>query len=240
MLAAMKLIKGLAVDDEFERLGPWVTRFYIDGKPCGGDFDAFHDVRIDQFFQHFPKVKTILELGSLEGGHTLQLAKNAKVLGLEGRQKNIEKALYMQKLLGIKNSEFKLVDLEKEDLTSFGKFDAVMCCGILYHMPKPWNLLQQISRITDRVFIWTQYADKASEEVEGYPGCWFVERGLAHPISGLSDRSYWLTMDALRSILTDIGFMKIDIIEYGENNAGKCVTLTAQRPGLEDFEAAKK
>ncbi len=229
-LAAMKLIKCLAMNAEFERLRPWITRFYIDGKPCGGDFDAFHDVRIEQFFKHFPNVKTILELGSLEGGHTFQLANKAMVLGLEGRQQNIEKALYMQTLLGIKNAKFILADLETEDLTSYGKFDAVMCCGILYHLPKPWNLLQQISRITDSVFIWTHYVEEASEEVEGYPGCWHVELGLAHPIAGLSDRSYWLTMDALRGILMDLGFTKIDIIEYGENKAGKCVTLTAHRP----------
>lgn len=94
----------------------------------------------------------------------------------------------MQKLLGIKNAEFRLTNLEKDDLSLYGRFDAVMCCGILYHMPKPWELLRQISKITDKVFIWTQYSDEPIEKVNGYTGCWFRERGLAHPLSGLSWR----------------------------------------------------
>jgi hypothetical protein len=76
------------------------------GVACGGNFDASNDPRIDQFFQHFPDAKNILELGSLEGGHTFRLAERARVLGLEGRQKNIDKALYMQKLNSSQNHIF--------------------------------------------------------------------------------------------------------------------------------------
>jgi hypothetical protein len=226
------------MDQEFDKLGPWITKFYIDGVACGGDFDASNDPRIDQFFQYFPDAKTILELGSLEGGHTFRLAERAKVLGLEGRQKNIDKALYMQKLLGIRNIDFRLTNLEEDDLSSYGQFDAVMCCGILYHMPRPWLLLKQISHITNKVFIWTHYAEEANSEFEGYPGCWYPEKryrgsrifNKSNPLSGLSAKSYWLTMDALVSILKSFGFSIIDVIELTESEAGKSVTLAAQRP----------
>jgi hypothetical protein len=226
------------MDKEFEKLGPWITKFYINGVACGGDFDASHDLRIDQFFQHFPDAKTILELGSLEGGHTFRLAEKAKVLALEGRQRNIDKALHMQRLLGVRNVDFRLTNLEEDELASYGRFDAVMCCGILYHMPRPWLLLKRISLITDKVFIWTHYAEEATHEIEGYSGCWYRERryrghrvfNKSNPLSGLSGRSYWLTLDALTTILKSLGFSIIDIIELTESEAGKSVTLAAQRP----------
>ncbi len=43
----------------------------IDGVPYGGSFDAVNDPRLDLFFAAFPTPESILELGSLEGGHTI-------------------------------------------------------------------------------------------------------------------------------------------------------------------------
>ena len=61
---------------EFEKLQPWITRFHLEGADYGGTFDAMNDVRIAQFFEILPAVETIIELGSLEGGHSFALAKN--------------------------------------------------------------------------------------------------------------------------------------------------------------------
>lgn len=70
----------------FEGLKPLVTKFTINGTAYGGEFDAMNDGRITQFFQSFPDAKTILELGSLEGGHTFALSKwpgVRRVVGIE-------------------------------------------------------------------------------------------------------------------------------------------------------------
>jgi len=81
---------------EFEKLAPWITKFHLAGADFGGDFDALNDVRIRQFFEIFPRAKSIVELGSLEGGHSFALAQNAsveRVLAIEGRAANIAKAI---------------------------------------------------------------------------------------------------------------------------------------------------
>ena len=95
--------------DEFEKRGPWVTKYNVNGKTYGGNYDAQNDKRIEWFFQYFPKIKTIMELGSLEGGHTVALAKHPgveKVIGIEGRKSNIDKARFVQQVLGVDNAEF--------------------------------------------------------------------------------------------------------------------------------------
>jgi hypothetical protein len=58
-----------------------------------------NDGRVAWFFQHIPQPRTILELGSLEGGHTLALSRHPgveRVLGLEGRSENFRRAQFVK------------------------------------------------------------------------------------------------------------------------------------------------
>lgn len=101
---------------------------------------------MQQFFESFPNLRSILELGSPEGGHTFVLAGHPgveRVLAIEGRLANVEKAKFIGSLLGISNVEFKQANLEELELTSLGQFDAIFCCGLLYHLPEPWKLISQ-------------------------------------------------------------------------------------------------
>ena len=73
---------------EFARRGPWITHFVIEGVATGGDQQLTNDRRVQQFLQCFPDVRTILELGSLEGAHTFTLARHEgveRVLAIEAR-----------------------------------------------------------------------------------------------------------------------------------------------------------
>src|SRR5947209_5893974 len=96
----------------FKMRGPWVTKFQIGGESYGGsrDYSDYNaDPRIPRFIQQFPEAKSILELGSLEGGHSFQLARLQsveKVVAIEGRQRNVAKAEFVQRLLGMKNVSF--------------------------------------------------------------------------------------------------------------------------------------
>lgn len=220
--------------DEFDDRGPWVTKYNVNGKTYGGNYDAQNDKRLEWFFQYFPNVKTIMELGSLEGGHTIALAKHPgvqKVLGIEGRKSNIDKARFVQQVFGIDNTEFIEGNIEKIDLSQWGQFDAVFCVGLLYHLPAPWNLIEQISKVTRNLYIWTHYATEsdASIQVNGYRGLLYEEKGIIDPLSGMSQQSFWPTLKALRTILSRYTFSNIQIIEddpYHQN--GPCVTLAAK------------
>ena len=91
----------------------------------------------------------ILELGSCQGGGTFQLAKRRdveEIVAIEGRDYNIEKARFVQRLLERDNVSFIEANLETFDLKSLGRFDAVYCVGLLYHLPKPWELLARLKK----------------------------------------------------------------------------------------------
>jgi len=218
---------------EFKKRGPWVTKFVIGGRAYGGRFDALNDVRLPQFFGQFPEAHAILELGSLEGGHTIGLAKLRgvqRVLGLEGRQANLDRARFVQTLLGVTRVDFVLENLETVDLSHFGKFDAVFCVGLLYHLPRPWELIAQIARVSPPLFIWTHYAadKKANKTINGFRGMEYRESGLRDPLSGLSPNSFWPTLEALTEMLTKHGFTTIRLIENNPSHPhGSAVTLAA-------------
>src|SRR3954462_6058783 len=91
---------------EFEKLGPWIYQFRIGDQDYGGGISAVGDPRLDQFFCFAPEVKTILELGALEGAQTFIMAERPgvkRILALEGREKNLRKARFLQELLQIQN-----------------------------------------------------------------------------------------------------------------------------------------
>jgi len=182
-----------------------------------------------------PETETILELGSLEGAHSFILAQRPgvkRVVALEGREANLRKARFVQEQLGIRNVEFAQANLENADLGVFGKFDAVFCCGLLYHLPEPWKLLAQLPAVAPILFIWTQYAadDETRDLGNGLRGKIHVEGGPDEPLSGMSSTATWLTLDSLRDVLATNGYEKIEVIHDDATHAnGPAVTLGARR-----------
>jgi methyltransferase family protein len=221
------------VADQFAKLGPWIFQFRIAGQDYGGGISAAGDARVDQFFRFAPEPATILELGSLEGAHTFILAQHRgvkRVVALEGREANLRKARFVQELLQIRNVEFAQVNLEHADLTVFGKFDAIFCCGLLYHLPEPWKLIEQLSAAAPVLFIWTQYAaeNEARDVGRGLRGKTYTEGGPDEPLSGMSATATWLTMESLRALLARSGYTKIEIIHDDPTHQnGPAVTIGA-------------
>ena len=221
------------LDKKFAELGPWVFQFRIEGQDYGGAISAIGDARIEQFFCFASKPETILELGALEGAHTFLLAERPgvrRVLALEGREANLRKARFVQELLQIPNVEFAQANLEHADLAKFGKFDAVFCSGLLYHLPEPWKLIEQLPAVAPVLFIWTQYApeNEATDIGRGWRGKIHVEGGPDEPLSGMSRTSTWLTLPSLREVLAASGYKKIDIIHDDPGHAnGPAVTIGA-------------
>jgi SAM-dependent methyltransferase len=219
---------------EFARLGPWVYQFEVAGKTYGGGISAVGDLRVERFFRYAPNATTILELGALEGAHSVIFAKRPgvkRVVSLEGRESNLRKARFIQELLEIRNVEFAQANLEHADLKQFGKFDALFCCGLLYHLPAPWQLLEQLPAIAPLVFIWTQYAaeDEASDIGEGLRGKTQIEGGADEALSGMSPTATWLTLPSLRDLLSVSGYTSVDVIHDDPSHPnGPAVTIGAR------------
>jgi hypothetical protein len=218
---------------QFRKHQNWVTRFTINGQIYGGSYDASKDRRLAQFEQAFPIRSRILEMGSLEGGHSFNLARMSNVdnvVALEGRDSNIRKAELVRRQLGIENVKFLQADLESADLTKYGQFDVCFNVGLLYHLPQPWIHLRNVRNVTQNLFLWTHYVapSKVTEQRNGYPGWSYKEFGLEDPLSGLSETSFWPSFDGLKTMLSDAGFPAIQIIEEDSGNeSGSAVTLAA-------------
>jgi SAM-dependent methyltransferase len=199
---------------DFDRLSQqseWLVSCSIHGQTYGSGFNHDHDVRPGQFFGFVPGATRILELGSCQGGGTFQLAKwpGTEIVAIEGRDYNIEKARFLQRQLGITNVTFIEANLETYDLSSLGRFDAVYCVGLLYHLPKPWELLTKLKDASDVIFLNTHYcrASRACRSVCGYEGADWRESGFKDPLSGLSTWSFWPTLKSLSKMLLDAGFI---------------------------------
>ncbi|MDP9003725.1 MAG: class I SAM-dependent methyltransferase [Verrucomicrobiota bacterium] len=218
---------------EFAKLAPWVFQFRIDGADYGGSISAVGDPRMEHFLRFAPEAKTILELGSLEGAHSFILAERPgtkRVLALEGREVNLRKARFVQELLRIRNAEFVQANLEHHDLAAFGKFDAVFCSGLIYHLPEPWKLIAQLPAIAPKLFIWTHYAaDSEAHPISGaLRGKIHHEGGAAEPLSGMSPTATWLTLKSLITVLTTSGYRSVQVMQNDPMHAnGPAVTIGA-------------
>jgi Methyltransferase domain len=219
--------------DAFAELDPWVYQFRIGDCNYGGGISAVGDPRLDHFFRFAPEVETIIELGALEGAQTFIMADRPgvkRILALEGREKNLRKARFLQELLQIRNVEFAQANLEQADLTTFGTFDAVFCCGLLYHLPEPWQLLKQLPAVAPVLFLWTIYAPEAEAHDlgNGFRGKIHVEGGLDEPLSGLSPTATWLTLDSLRELLAKCGYERVEVLDDNPAHPnGEVVTIGA-------------
>jgi SAM-dependent methyltransferase len=218
-------------------IGPWTTQFNVaEGLMIGGSYDAAGDIRLKQFQETYPLAKSILELGSLEGGHSFALAslpRIERVVALEGREDNLTRARFIQEHLPDRITAskvtFQQANLEIASLTDLGKFDVVFCVGLLYHLPAPWKLLKELRKVTNNLFIWTHYTDLNCPRIsDKYYGLWYKEYGLKDPLSGLSNYSFWPMKADLFQMLSDCDFPNTSIISEEVKNGSSAITLTAK------------
>jgi SAM-dependent methyltransferase len=224
--------------EKFDKFENWITKFEIDGISYGGWYSAgaADEPRLTQFFTLFPHCKKILELGSFEGGQTVVLSSNADVVGVEGRQSNIDKSEFIKSIVcPNKNVRFVCEDLEEYDLTKLGTFDVVFCVGLLYHIVEPWLLLDKIRKVSNNLFLWTHYCadEDVNVSIQGYEGfVMFEPIGLdqkENSTDGLSINAYRPTLSSLTDMIMDSGFDDFNIIyDQSDHIHGPAVTISAK------------
>lgn len=227
---------------EFERLGPWMSRFLIDGASCGGEYEYSKDPRLHYLTHHLGSLqgKRVLELGALEGGHTLELARaGATIIAIEGRSSNYERCLFIKRHFHLDTVEFILADLRVVDFTKFGSFDVILNSGILYHLDAPWNLLERLGEVASRMLLWTHCAPphQQLETIEVYgsqlEGYWYSEGALDHPLSGVQPLSFWPTRESLEQMLAVTGWPALTWLDFtADNQRGPAATLWAERSSV--------
>jgi SAM-dependent methyltransferase len=105
--------------------------------------------------------RRVLELGPLEGGHTYQLHEDgaADILAVEANSSAYLRCLVVKELLGLTRARFALGDFVEYLRGEPGRWDLVWASGVLYHLRDPAEVIRLISRVTDRLYIWTHYYD---------------------------------------------------------------------------------
>lgn len=222
----------LLVEWGFRRRAPWTTRFTIGGRTYGGHIDFASDTRLDDFWAAFPSARSVLDLGALEGGHAVELARRADlVVAVEGRTANVDRARFACKALGIRNVDVVRADVEVVGPDAFGVFDAVFCSALLYHLARPMAVVERLHAAASGVYLWTHVAPgdgagTTTHGVDGTPGAWHAEPPDDDTV-GLGPRSFWPTLDALVAALGANGFPHVDVTEH-DHPGGPAATVIAR------------
>jgi Protein of unknown function (DUF1698) len=215
----------------------------------------FEDGRVDWAEQTFGSFRNwkVLELGPLEAGHSYMFQKRgaSKIISIEANTRAFLKCLCIKEILELTQVEFKLGDFMPYLRADTERYDMVFASGVLYHMEEPVELLKLISKVTDKVFIWTQYYDSAiiggrndlrekfsplsAFEYDGavYQGStqaykealnWSGFCGGPKPISK------WLTKKSITDALTRYGFADISInFDALDHQNGPAMAICARK-----------
>lgn len=113
----------------------------------------------------------VADLGCNEGLYACECAlRGAEVVGIEGREANIEKARFAKDALGLDRLELVQADVRGLSRDRFGGFDVVLCCGLLYHLDTPdlFRLVEQMRDVCDGVLMVDTHVSLSDDELSGH------------------------------------------------------------------------
>jgi SAM-dependent methyltransferase len=166
----------------------------------------------------------IADLGCLEGGYSLEFARlGYNVLGLDVRESNIEACQFVKSKVNLPNLEF--VKDDAWNISKYGEFEVMFCCGLLYHLDKPKKFLHLLSSVTKNLLILQTHFSTGTPnpkfqqteltENEGLKGRWqiefiddeaFKQREVARWSSWDNHSSFWIQREYLIQTIKDVGF----------------------------------
>ena len=162
---------------------------------------------------------SVADVGCLEGGYAVEFARAGfDVLGVEARPENLASALAVAAAVRLPNLRF--VRDDARNLHRHGQFDAVFCCGLLYHLDEPAAFLNMLGKITRRLLILqTHYSEHPDTTHEGRAGHWYADDPAAGSRWGSwrNQRSFWLAVpdlcDAIRAAGFPLVFRQFDYLD---------------------------
>jgi len=226
---------------------PW-SSFLVDsqGRRFGKPFsekkrnipETLPDPRILDLNRKIPLADlTVMEVGCFEGNHTVSLAQlAARVIAVDSRIEHVVKTLVRCAMFDLKPDVY-CVDLERDlppdlDLSC----DVLHHVGVLYHLTDPVRHLMVMSGLTRKALLLDTHiapstAEMKSYSVNGKSYDYFrlPEAGAAAPFAGMLDHAKWLRQDQLLTLLEEIGFRKVEIVEERQERNGPRIQLLATR-----------
>ncbi len=132
----------------------------------------------------------LADIGCLEGGYAVEFARMGfQVLGIDVRESNFALCNYVKSKTNLPNLEF--VKDNALNIGNYGKFDAVFCCGLLYHLDRPRHFIEILSAATAKLAILqTHFSTDSGRLRSRLPRA--IRRALANgnPFSKKADKFY--------------------------------------------------
>lgn len=231
--------------EELNEMLPWYAAAPLpDGRLLGrldarpgkrSDPGKIPDKRIVRLNEVVPmRHRRVIEVGCFEGIHTVGLLQFCDdVTAIDVRPINVVKTAVRVSLSGLR-ARVAIQDVEKLD-ASFGRFDLMFHCGVLYHLLNPAEQLLAMGSLVDHVFLDTHIA-RDEPRIVGrkigdltYQGAYHDEGGWSDPFSGRDPNAFWLTLDSVQSLLKSAGFVRQDLWEVREERNGPRISLLASK-----------
>lgn len=134
----------------------------------------------------------IADLGCLEGGYTVEFARNGyQAVGFEAREDNIQRCNYVADNLSLPNLKFIKDDIK--NLENYGQFDVVFCSGLLYHLDKPVEYLNLLGRVTKKMLMLNTHYSLEKDALYDNPLVNKLKRKVEKRLSGTVKNNYSLS-----------------------------------------------
>lgn len=168
----------------------------------------------------------VLDLACLEGMFSVELARlGARVVGIEGREANVAKARFAQETLSLENLEFHQDDVRNLSEERYGRFDVILCLGILYHLNPPdvFSFVGSMASVCDGFTVIDTHASPVAAEYHSYDGREYAGKAYTeHALESTAGErleavwasldnptSLWITRPSLYNLLVDAGFTSV-------------------------------
>jgi tRNA (mo5U34)-methyltransferase len=181
--------------------------------------------------------KHVLEIGCLEGAHTIGLCRLAgRVTAIDSRIENVVKTIVRCSFYGVHPTVFPC-DVEAPGIDrAHLAADLAHHVGVLYHLRDPVRHLLDLGRsIREGLLLDTHVAldEQATDvyEVDGtsYRYRHYREGGRSEVFSGMYDHAKWLRLDDIRAVLDRAGFGRTEVLDQEPQRHGSRVTLIVRR-----------
>lgn len=195
--------------------------------------------------------KRVLELGSLEAGHTymLEQAGAASILGIEANKSNYLKCLIAKEIFDLKRSRFMLGDFVKYLSSTTETYDIAWVAGVLYHMEDPVELIRLVSEHADKLYMYTHYINdealtktwanrvldhctvvRGARDYEYYYRSYCGAETTAAFTGGVHSGAVWLRKQDIMDALRAYGFTNIVIkLDMPDHPNGPAIVFVAMK-----------
>jgi len=218
-----------AEPDEVQRLAPWMYEFDLNGTKTpllAESLRAIHTARRSMMFElldgfGFDPTASVLDLACSEGYFSFEFAKRGarEVVGIDARERNIEKAQLVRESQGLSACRFVVDDVTTCALAPHA-YDVVLLLGIIYHVEDPIRLMRRAAAAAGRIlFVETQLSKPHAPIGFGWgtpepaysSNTWAMvrENPGVDDLSATRGFSLVPSASAVVSVLRDIGFRSI-------------------------------